>query len=172
MIPNPWIILGGVLLVLALCAGSAYEGHEYGVDAQKATDQKEFDKINAERAQQKADAAALMQKAQSDIIVLQNARDKFKTDLEAQREQDRKTTAALTAKYSALSLRFSAVQGGTDRPDGGGAVSSPADAASSAGAPVVQLPDEITVRLRSLAADADTLRDDYAKCYRYATEVR
>ncbi len=48
-----------------------HAGHTAGVNEQKVEDQKEFDKVNAERAQQKVDAAALMQKEQSDIIGLQ-----------------------------------------------------------------------------------------------------
>ena len=172
MIPNPWFILAGVLLVLALVTGAGVKGHSMGVDAQKVADQIEFNKINAERAIQKAEAAALMQKAQSDIITLQNARDTFKTNLEKQREQDRQATAALTAKYNGLQLRYAAAQNTTNRPNRDGTMPSTPDTPGAASPAILVLPDAVTGRLRSLATDGDTLRDDYAKCYRYATQVK
>ncbi len=170
--PNPYVILGGVLLVLALVAGAGVKGHSMGVQAQKVADQVEFDRINAAITKQKAEAAAIMQGKQAEIIALQQQRDSFKTQLEVKDAQNRKATADLTRKYSGLQLRFRAVQSAGCGAGGSGTVPSSANAAGDAGTVVAVLPDAITVNLRQLAIDADNLRDAYALCYAYATKVK
>jgi hypothetical protein len=170
--PNPWFILGGVLLVLALVAGAGVKGHSMGVDAQKAMDQAQFDAINAALTKQKSEANALLQKAQGDIIALQQQRDSFKTQLEVKDAQNRNATAALTAKYSGLQLRFRTAQSAGCGAGSASAVSSPANAASDAGTAIAVLPDAVTASLRQLAIDADNLNDAYKLCYGYATKVK
>lgn len=172
MMPNPWFILGGVLLVIALCAGSAYEGHSYGVDSQKVADQKEFDRIEAERTEQKAEANKLYQDAQNGIIALQQERDTLKTTIEEQDAKNRKATLILNADLATAKLRFRTAQSAGNRSDGSGTVPGTSDTASTGTAVVVQLPDALAGSLRRLAFDADRLKDEYAKCFAYATKVR
>lgn len=164
---NPYALLGGLLIWLASVAGVGYWQHGAGVADQKATDQVEFDAINTKLARQK-DQANVMYRAKADeVIALQAANDKFKHDVEVEREQHRAESDALRTRYAGLSLRYSAAQaagsgGGGVRPDG-----AQADPASASGAAVVQLPDSVAAGLRQLAFDADQLKADYGACYAY-----
>lgn len=169
---NPYIIIGALIALAAAFFGGDHLGHGRGVNEQKVADQKQFDQINAERAKQKAEANALYQQAQADIIALQADRDALKTTLEKEREEARKTTDDLRTKYAGLSLRFRSVQSGGNRQDGAGAKGAGGNPASPAATTVLQLPDQVAGNLRQLAFDADKLRDDYALCYGYANKVK
>lgn len=169
---NPYLIIGALVALAAAFGGGDYLGHGRGIDEQKVADQKIFDQINAGLAKQKAEANALYQQAQADIIALQAERDDLKTTLEKEREEARKTTDDLRSKYAGLSLRFRSVQSGGNRPNGAGAQSAGGNPASPATASVLQLPDQVAGNLRQLAFDADKLRDDYALCYGYANKVK
>lgn len=170
--PSPWLILGGVLLVLALVAGAGVKGHSMGVQAQKVADQVQFDKINAGLTKQKAEANAIYQKAQGDIIALQQERDQFKTQLGVKDAQNRKATAALTARYSGLRLRFRTAKSAGTGANCASTVSSSPNPAGDAGTTVVVIPDALNHDLFQLARDADDLRDSYATCYAYANQVK
>lgn len=175
-IADAWLLLIAVLVVSgALWYAYTYvdgKGYDRGVSVQKAADQVEFDRINTERAQQKAEANALYQGAQAAIVVLMGERDKFKHDLEVQDAKNRKATATLTAKYSGLKLRFAATQSPGDRADGGSANGAGADPTGPAGTAIVELPGPLTADLRQFARDADDLKDAYALCFNYATKVK
>ena len=170
--PNPWFILGGVLLVLALCAGSAYEGHSYGVDSQKVEDQKEFDAINAKLAQQKTDAAAILATVNAANLALAVERDKLKTSLGEQDAKNRKATLVLNANLATAKLQFRTAQGSGCGDSSSGTGSPGATSSSPQSSAVVQLPDKITIDLRQFALDADNLANDYKLCYGYATKVK
>lgn len=165
---NPWVILGFVVALVA-SGGVGYEvGFGHGVTAQKVADQREFDRINAERDQQKAEADELYRKAQADIIKTMAERDAFKRSLEVKDAENRKATAALAAKYSGVGLRFRTDQGSALGPYGGHTDRTEGNAPGAPGPTVVQLPDALAGNLRRLARDADELRDAYALCYGYA----
>lgn len=161
--------------IASLAGFGLYEnhaGHVSGVNEQKVVDQKEFDKINAERTQQKAEAAKLLQNAQAGIITLQQERDKLKTTLGEQDAKNRKDVLVLNANLASARLRFRTAQGAGDRTDSGGSLPSTSNPASAQPAPIVQLPDALAEDLRRFALDADLLAADYKLCYGYATKVR
>lgn len=167
---NPWVLLGGLLLVLSLCAGSAYEGHKIGVNAQKAEDQQQFDAINQKLAEQKAAAAQQYRDKQAGIIARQHDQEVFKANLEKEHVKNQDTSNRLRDAYAAYGLRFRAAEsagsGDSDRcPEGPGA-----GCAGNASAAIVQLPEALTRNLRQLAYDADRLNDDYRLCYGYVNK--
>lgn len=166
---NPYAILGALAVWLASLVGVGYWQHDAGVSAQKVADQRQFDRINTERAQQ-ADQANVMYRAkQAEVIAALAERDAFKNQLEKERGEHRAATDALAARYAGLQLRFRAAQGAAPGDRGGRADSAAPNAPGADAAPVVQLPDAVATDLRQLALDADRLRDEYATCYGYAT---
>ena len=169
---NPWVILALVLAVTAMCVGAGYEGYARGEDAQKVTDQKQFDEINKELTAQKAEANRLLQDALLGNLKLMAERDKLKNQLGEQDVKNRKATAELTARYSGQRLQFRAAQDSGNRANCGGTLSSPSNASGTSSTSVVTLPDEIAGNLRQLARDADDLADAYRLCYGYANQVR
>lgn len=168
--PNPWVILGGVLLLFGLLFGAEQYGHTQGVNTQKVADQVEFDRINAALTMQKSDAAAMLQKAQTDIITLQANRDKLKLTMEKQHAQDQVTNAALRDKYSGLGLRFKPAEGSGCGNGGSGTLPAQGNAAVLAAAPSVLISRETSDALRALAYDADELAANYKLCYA-ATQI-
>lgn len=168
---NPYLILGFVLSLIAAGGTGFASGHHYGVVDQQAVDQVLFDKVNQDIADQKAQANAIYRKRQDDNLALMLERDQLKTRLEKRHATNQANTAALRDKYSGLGLRFTA-----EAPrlgNGSRCAPSPgADPASNEPAAIVQLPGEITEGLLQLAFDADSLADDYRKCYGYAEQVR
>lgn len=169
---NPYIIIGAMLAIAGAFFSGDYFGHGRGIDEQKVSDQREFDRINAGLAKQKAEANALYRQAQADIISLQGERDKLKTELEAKREIDRKATEARRTEFAGVGLRFKPAQGAGDRRDGAVPPSPGANPASADAAPAIELPATVTSDLRSFAFDADNLADEYRKCYGYAQAVK
>lgn len=169
---NPYLIIGALIALAAAFFGGDYLGHGRGIDEQKVEDQKQFDQINDGLAKQKAEANTIYRQAQADIITLQTERDALKTTLENEREAARKTTDDLRTKYAGLSLRFKSAKTAGDRGNSAGTQSAGSNPAGPAAASVLQLPDQVAVDLRQLAFDADTLKDDYAKCYGYAEKMK
>lgn len=169
---NPWIILAGVLSLVAASFAGYHRGHASGMEAQQAIDQREFDRINAERARQTAEANALYRKAQDDAVALATARDQLKTQLEVEHAQHQKATDDLRASLAARRLRFALAESPGPGRDRAGAAGAGDHSAGAARAAVVQLPDALTANLRRLAFDADRLADDYRQCYGYAQRVR
>lgn len=168
---NPYLIIGALLALAAAAGGGFYEGHKTGIDGQKVADQAQFDAINAGLTKQKADAAALLAQANADNAALAVARDTLKTTLETEREKNRAATDSLHTQLAGVGLRFRA-QGAGCGASGGGTQAAGTDPAAAQSSAVVQLPDALAASLRQLAYDADKLRDDYALCYGYATQVR
>jgi len=169
---NPYLIIGAVFAVITIAAGSYGIGHGHGINEQKVADQAQFDTINREREQQKAEAVALYRSAQADIITLQAERDRFKTQLEKTREQDRTATDSTRNRLAGLGLRFRTEQGVGPGPDCAGTLPGIAHPAGTAPAATVELPGALARDLRSLTGDADQLADDYRQCYAYAVGVK
>ena len=146
-------------------------GDRIGVNRQKAADQVQFDRINGQLRDQKAEAARQLAVLHEENLKLILDRDTLKTNLEKQYAAARQETTTVRRELSALSLRFT-VETGTR---GGGSISSGSSEvipASVAGTTLVELPEKITADLRQWAEDADALRDAYALCYGFVTQVR
>ena len=171
---NQYIIIALVWLSSLLGVGvwQNHSGHVAGVNAQKVSDQVQFDKINQERADQKTAANAEYRKVQDENLALMADREAFKTTLEKEREKNRIATNALRDKYSSVGLRFATGQGAGLGRCSCSTQSPGANSPSSDGPSVVQLPDKVTSDLRQLEYDADTLADEYRKCYSYAQQVK
>ena len=164
--PNPWILLGLIILCGALCAGAYEGGYQHGVDHQKALDQVTIATMNKAIETQKDQAAAKYKDLSDQVIAAMAERDKIKTQLEAKAHELETARNAIRDHDAGLGLRFAAKSAGPgcsgDRPQGTGA--SPAVDAPTA---VVQLSDEAAAALRALAYDADQVADDYKICYAY-----
>jgi hypothetical protein len=165
---NPWVVLGALIALLSAGGIGFIEGHKVGVNTQKAADQVEFDRINRERAQQKAIAETEARTQRDEVIAVLAERDKFKSQLGAQHVENQTLTRRLADAYAAYSLRFQTpVQDGWC---GGSSTASGATEGQSASTPrtaVVQLPDALARDLRQLARQADELNDDYKLCRAY-----
>ncbi|HQR02486.1 MAG: hypothetical protein JSR19_06925 [Proteobacteria bacterium] len=170
--PNPWIILGVVLALAGSFVAGDLHGHKQGIAEQKVADQAQFDKINAERAEQIATANAAYRKAQHDNLALMVERDQLKTRLEKEHAANQKATDDLHARYAGVGLRFNLAQGTGLGGSGQRAEGTGSNAAGIGSTAVVQLPDSIAANLRQLAYDADQLADSYRECYGYAEQVK
>lgn len=169
---NPYLIIGAMLAIAASFFCGDYVGHGRGIDEQKVSDQREFDRISAEIMKQKAEASALYRQAQADIIALQVERDRLKNELEAKREIDRKATDDRRTEFAGRGLRFNPIEDPRAREDGGGPQGAGSNPASPVTPTALELPASLTASLRLLAFDADKLADDYRECYGYAVKVR
>jgi hypothetical protein len=168
---NPWIILGLVLALGAAVGGSYVKGHSDGVDAQTVADQKEFDRINGDLAQQKTDAAAILKKRNADIIAVAVQRDQLKAKLGEQHANDQAATESARRELAGERLRFSTQNAGCGTGSGGTHAAGSGSTVPPATV-IVELPETVARNLRQLAFDADTVRDNYALCYGYATQVK
>lgn len=168
---NPYVILAIVLAWVCSLAGVGYWQHDAGIASQKITDQVQFDKINQERTDEKAQANAIYRHAQDDNLALATERDQLKTNLEKEHAINQKRTADLADTYARVRLQFNA-PGAGHRDGGGSTEGTNANTTSAASATVVQLPDQITSDLRQLVIDADNLKDNYTECYGYANKVK
>jgi hypothetical protein len=154
-----YIKLAIAAVLLALGAAAGFYPEHLKLEATIAQQEATLQKINADNAT----ALANYQKQETQLAT---DRDSFKTQLEQQYEANQQTTAALQLKYNTLSLRYRA----SSKP-GANSNSAASTAPSAAEAPIIQLPDSVTINLRQLAADADALNDSYKLCYSYATGI-
>lgn len=150
-------------------AGMAVWQHHEGALAQASKDQARFDQINADLVKQKHDANAILSRAASDALALAEERDELKTKLETEHAQNETTTRALQSKYAGLRLKFQSSGCG---PSGSGSVPQAPGAAILAAPAQCVVPDKIAADMGQLAADADTLADNYRLCYSYVTSVK
>ncbi len=169
---NPYTILAAVLLGAAALFGADHFGHSRGVDQQKAEDQKIFDQVNAERVAQKAAANSILQAKLTEIIALQAERATLLTKLETEHAANQKATNDLRAKFAGERLRFQSAKDAGNRADGSDPMPAQGDAADNASPAECVLSAEATERLRGIAYDADTLRDDYKMLYDWAHGVK
>ena len=166
---NPLAVL---ILMIVIAAGGFFAGHHVGENAQKVADQAQFDGINKELSGQKTAAADLLKTKNAENLALMAERDQLKTGLEKTREDNRKATDDLRRKYSSVGLRFQPAQAAGCRLGSGGARNPAPGTAGADATASVELPAAITAGLRQLTFDADTLADEYRKCYGYAQAVR
>lgn len=162
---NTYAILAAVIFWLTSLVGVGWWQYNSGRNAQKAVDQAQFDKINADLSQQKTIAADTYKTAQAAIIQMMAERDKFKTQLEADYAKNLMAITDLRNKYAGVGLHFVAPQGsrcGTGSPS---PVPTEANTSRITAPAVVQLPESIASNLRTLAFDADALSVEYKKCY-------
>ena len=146
MIPLPYQILAGVLLVLSTFGAGMYTEKRIADDHLKAVLADEQNKLNA----QKIDAANLIAAANVDIIKHQRAEDQFKTTLEQEHgihQAEINKVHDDYAKRIASGLRIP-VAAGTCRSD---PVPSPDYPAGIDPATTVELPEPITDDLLDLA---------------------
>jgi hypothetical protein len=165
---NPYAILAAFIFWLGSLAGVGWWQHNAGRDAQKAVDQAQFDKINADLSQQKTIAADTYKTAQDIIIQTMAERDKFKTQLETDHAQNIKAITDLRNKYAGVGLRFTTTQSAGCGAGSASPMPSEAGAARITTPTVVQLPESLASNLRALAFDADMLAAEYKKCYEWA----
>lgn len=171
---NPYLIIGGLVFLAVACAGSAYEGIQFGDSRRAVADQKQFDEINADITKQKAEAHAVLEQALNNNLDLLAERETLKDQLQKDRNNARDKTDSLTRQLSFERLRFPAAEAPGCGPGGGGAASISTEAAGASAAPagLIQLPERIESDLSALMAKADRLKDDYAECYGYATQMK
>ena len=166
------VIMGIMLLWLASLIGVGHWQHGAGIDQQKAADQKQFDKINTDIAEQKAQAGRMLVSALEKIIALQIARDEFKNQLEADHVKRQEITNDLRNKHGGLGLHFNAPQAPGCRLGGANPLPSAPNPTSAPATAVIELPAAITRDLRQLEFEADQLADNYRLCYDYARGVK
>jgi hypothetical protein len=169
---NPWTLLAGLVLAIALFAGGYYKGNQAGINAEKVRTQGIIDGYNQQIAEQKAEASKKAIEQREEVIALMDERDKFKKQLGEKHVENQVITNRLYDAYAAYGLRFrtesTSVGCGSGSGSGEGAEGR---AASDETTTIVQLPDEITRNLRQLVRDADELNDDYKLCYGYVNKV-
>ncbi len=168
---NPYTILGGVLLWSASLVGASWVAHKAGVNAQKVADQAVFDRYETASREQETAANALLHQKEQELIELVLDREALTNQLEKTHASAQRTTNALRGELAGERLRFRTL-GAACREGGGGAEGTGPGAAGDAGASLQELPREIEGRLRQLAYDADTLRDDYALLYSWSHAVK
>lgn len=169
---SPWAILAIVVAFGGCLAGAEHFGDVRGTNQQKVADQTQFDKVNADLAKNKADAAQIYETEQAKIIALQGERDAAKTQLENEHADNEKATNALRSQLAGERLRFAAAQDTGSRAGGAGAMPANANPASDSTAAVCVVSDAVDADLKSIAYDADSLRDDYKLLYEWAHSLK
>lgn len=169
---NPWLIVGFLVALIVAGAGGFKAGDTYGTDRQKVADQVQFDRINKDLADRKAEAAVLLKAENQKTLALMVERDQLKTTLEKEHAKAQAATAAARNHYAGLGLRFQPAQAAGCRLGSGCAGNPAPDATGAYAAAAVELPAAVTASLRSIAYDADTLADAYRECWGYAQQVR
>lgn len=148
-----------------------YKGFVRGVDAQKALDQKVFDAINTELAEQKASAEKLYRELATKALAETARADAFKNDLEKARAINRNLTNDTARQLAGVRLRFAAetsAAGAACGPGGGSPSSGQAPATGNAAGSSCVLSGPVEAAIKLIAFDADTLRDDYKLLYDWA----
>ena len=169
---NPWIILIALVGVLVFGAGCYTKGHSNGAMEQKAADQVELDKVNAQIRANKAEADRILRESKDENIRIQLERDKFKIKLGQEAIANAEKTDALSRIYAAYGLRFRADEARRSGQCGKDGLPSCSDTASPDGGAIIQLPDALAGNLRLLVKDADRLKDNYKTCRDYAIGVK
>lgn len=165
---NQYIIAAAIWI--ASLIGVGFWQHSAGVDSQKAEDQAQFDKINADIAQQKAEANELYRKAYDNNMLVMIERDEFKTKLLKERQANAENINAIRNYYSNVSLRYAVKDSGLGQ-SCGSSVPAKTDAASNASPVERELPAAITAGLRELAYQCDSLNADYRLLYEWANTL-
>lgn len=162
-VPYLWIALAAVWA--ASLAGVGVWQHGAGKHAQRAADQAQFDKINTDIAQQKADANAQLRAALESSIAAAQQQAETQSRLEQDHVEHQAVTDDLRKRLAGERLRFAAAQGSRCGGGGHGAVPEAASSARPAETAVCELSAEAASALREIAVDADRLADDYRLCF-------
>ena len=166
---NQYLIGGG--LWLASLAGVGWWAHGVGVNTQKVTDQAVFDRYETASREQETAANNLLHRKEQELVELVLDREALTNQLEKTHASAQRTTNALRGELAGERLRFRTL-GAACREGGRGSEGAGPGAASNSTSSLVELPAEIEGRLRQLAYDADTLRDDYALLYSWSHAVK
>ena len=169
---NPILILVIGVIWLGSLVGVGKWQHTAGVTAQKVADQTLFDKSNQDLADQKTKAASVLATLNAENMALLTERAALKTKLEKEHAQAQAATAAARDHYTGLGLRFQPAEIAGRGCSSGGAASAAPDTARADAPAAVELPAALAASLRRIAFDADTLADEYRKCYGYAQAVK
>lgn len=163
---SPLQLLIGLVALLSVFGTGYGVGHSHGVDSQKVADQQAIDKVTAQIAENKRIANAELTNALNGVIAIQTERDKFKTKLQQEHQENVQTTDRLHSAYESIRLRFAAdpARSGASCDN---ALPTKGNAPGNDGTSVCQLSEEATRSLRQIALDADRLRDDYKLLYDY-----
>lgn len=165
-----WLVVAA--LIAAAAAAIGLKAYNAGATEQKVADQAQFDDINQALADQKSAAAAILKARNAENLALMVERDQLKTHLEKTREDNRKVTTATRDRFAGLGLRFKPAEAAGRGCGRGSAAAGAAGPATPDAAAAVELPGKIASDLRQITFDADTLADEYRKCYGYAEQVR
>lgn len=160
------------ILIACACAAAGFEGHKIGVEHQQAVDHAQFDRINADIAKQKTQAAAILADANAANLKLATDRDALKTNLGKAHAAAEIATNSLRVQLVGSSLRFAADKDSGCGPSSPSTASTGTNAASPAAPAIVRLPDETARRLFAIAFEADQLADAYRECYGWAQQVK
>lgn len=151
---------------LSLAVVGAWQRHD-GKTAQKVEDQAQFDKINADIANQNAKANALYVATIEEKEKAKKERAAIKLALEKERQSNVQAINDLRTKYAGVSLRYS-IQGSGLGSSDSCAMPGTGSAAGNSSAEEYELPAAITNDLRELAYQCDALNADYKLLWEWA----
>jgi len=160
-----WI---NVLIAAIIAAVIATAGYLTGVNSQKVADQVEFDRINNETADMKAQANAAYRTVQEYNLLVMKERDTLKTALLKEKQINVETINALRTRYANVGLRYSTGQVAGLGASGNSALLGTGNAAGNVASTINELPAAITASLRSIVYDCDALNVDYRLLYDWA----
>lgn len=170
--PNPYVLLLGLILAAGSLFGAMRYGEDRGIALQAQADQVRIDKITKELAKQTADAnqlrhdldAAALEKARLNAVITQQQEIAHVQDQQLTEARRRALARADGGRLRvAVTIPDSACGSG-----GGGDVPAGTDPAGSPRTAVVELPGQVRADLLDLVHDADVLADSYRQCYRFA----
>lgn len=142
--------------------------HGAGVNSQKVADQVEFDRINAQTADMKAQANKAYTLVQDQNVKTMKERDLAKTALLKEKQTNVETINALRARYANVGLRYSTGQVAGLGNGSANALPGTRNAAGNVTSIERELPAAITASLRAIAYDCDALNVEYRLLYEWA----
>lgn len=157
-----------VLIAAIIAAAIATAAYRTGVNSQKVADQVEFDRINDETADMKAQANAAYRIAQDFNLKTMKERDTAKTELLKEKQKHEKSINDDRARYANVGLRYSTGQATGLGASGANALPGTGSAAGNVTSIERELPAAITAGLRAIAYDCDALNVEYRTLYEWA----
>lgn len=142
--------------------------HSAGVNSQKVADQVEFDRINAQTADMKAQANKAYWLVQDANVQAMKERDLAKTAILKEKQTNVETINALRTRYANVGMRYSTGQVAGLRNGSANALPGTGNAASNVTPVERELPAAITAGLRAIAYDCDALNVEYRVLYKWA----
>lgn len=163
--PSLTTILVGLLLVIAAAVGGDHFGYGRGVASQKVADQVQFDKINKDLTEQKAQANTKYRLLSEQVIANAQSADNFKHQLEVTREKARTDLATLRSQYDTHGLWFTTTKSAGCGASSGGPQGSQGLGSGLDATVQVELPPTLRSALRKLMDEADEQQVNYQACY-------